>query len=739
MTKAKAKTKPRKKRQADNEPIVEVRPEREWADFDDNDGILEEAKRIFAANISNNDEDRTQARDDMDFIEQPWTEEALAQRDGKACLNADPLAQFRNKVKNEFSKLRPAIKVRPFDSYADVKTAAKLAGLVRHVEDISRAQRVYCHAQGQMVDSGQGWFRVTYDYCNEESFEQDIYIRKIMNRFCVVPGYFEEADASDMVTCFVTDSVPRADYADTVAAGHEWDLDDANLKYWHDDDNITLAEYWRKITKPDTLVKLSNGMTTFKSVMDEPDFKAAFEANNAKLKAESKPQIRIIKRRDTERPYVQCFKLTAFDVLEKQEWPGRYIPLIPMLGNVLVRADGTVITYGMVRFSRDQVRMINYAWSEEMEMGALQPKVPFVGTAEQFAGHEDEWDAVASGRSSRTTYNPHVVDGVLIPAPQRQQPPQIAAAMIQSRVGAMELLKGAQGVYASGLGDQGPEQSGRAILAQKSNSDTATFHYIDGPAISIQHCARIIIDLARKVISGPTMRRILGEDGSEEMQQFNAPVLDGEGNEKLGADGKPELYDLNVGEYDVAVEMGPAYATQRQEALAALTDVLKVLPPERAAMIADLVVANIDAKDMDKAAARLKAMVPPEILKAEQAEDGGGDPEDKAAALQQQVDALTQQMEQLQAAGAQVTEEMAKYKKLADDKAAQLEFDKWKALLESEVKLKIEEMGTKRAVILERMRGNQKASAAAPQAKKPKAPKKNPKSEANSGDGEPAA
>ncbi len=661
-------------------PEVEIAPHRTWADFDDDEAILEEARLKFRENLSGDDANRAAAKDDMDFLEQPWTPEALNTRRGKVCLNADPLSPFRNRVKNEFAKMEPGIKVRPFDSFADPKTAQKLEGLIRHIQDISRAKSVFNHAQGQLVDSGQGWGRVTFDYANEESFEQEIYIKRIMNRFCVVPGPFQEPDSSDKETCFVTESVPRADYEDTKAANHDWDASEETLRPWFDEDQMTIAEYWRIIKKPDTLCQMSNGMKIFESVLKEEDGKARLAEVNARLKATGKPVLRIVRRRKVDRPFVQVFKLTAFDVLERMEWPGRWIPIFMFPGNCTVRPDGTVLWYGMTRYSRDQVRLINYFWSEEAEMVALQPKVPYVGTAEQFEGHESEWDRAAAGDAMRVNYNPHVVETtagpVLVPKPERQSPPQVPAAMIQSRIGAMELLKGANGIYNAALGDLGPARSGRAILAEQSGSDSATFHYINGPEIGIQHCARIIIDLIRKVYTGPTVRRILGEDGSEEQVTFNAP--------NSSPDGKSVLYDLSLGEYDVTVEMGPAYATQRQEALAALTDLMKVLPPDRAAMIADLFAGNIDAKDMDRAAARLKAMLPPEVLKGEQ-EEGSSDPADQLVEAEQQIAAMQQQMQVAEQATQQLVANLQEMTAKANDAAADREL-KWKiALLNAEV------------------------------------------------------
>lgn len=663
--------------------------ESKWADYDNDEAILAEARKNFDLNIELDSENRDAAKDDMDFIEDPWTPEAKAQRTGRACLNADPLTQFRNHVKNEFSAMEPAVKVRPFDSFADPKMATNIQGLFRHIEANSRAKRVYDHAQSQMVDTGEGWVRVMYDYCNEESFEQDIFIKRIINRFAVIPGRYQEFDASDMETCFVTDLIGKHDLPQeatkTVERLSDWPDGDDLYKNWHDDDRVLVCEYWRKIKKPDTLCLLNNGMRIFESVLKE---------KGAKEKLDSK-KLRIIKRRPVERPYVQWFKCTAFDVIDKGEWAGRYIPLIPFLGNELVRADGTILHYGMVRFSRDQVRMINYMWSEEVEMIALQPKAPWVGTAKQFEGKEDQWDNMADGKSSRVTYNADVVDGVAIPPPMRQAAPIVPAAMINSRQGAMELLKGAQGTYASGLGDQGPELSGKAINAQKQSSDTANAHYIQGPEISIQHVARVVVDLARKVISGPTMRRILGDDGQEKMLAFNTPID--------APDGSQEIWDLSIGEYDITVEMGPSYQTQRQEALASLQSVLSLLPPEQAALLGDIILSNVDAKDMDKAAARLKATIPPAILEAS---DESGDEQDTQAKLQAsqaQLQQLQQQGQQMQVAMQQLTAEFAKARKEADDKSAQRQLDWKKALLDAEVKLATTKTQEKTKILLKQI------------------------------------
>ena len=99
---------------------------------------------------------------------------------------------------------------------------------------------------------------------------------------------------------------------------------------------------------------------------------------------------------------------------------------------------------------------------------------------------------------------------------------------------------------------------------------------------------------------------------------------------------------LSRGSYDVAVDSGPAYSTQREMAAERLGELGRVLPQEMLPLVADLWVAQLDIPYAEEISARLKTVVPPEALDATKDKN----PQTAIAALQNQLQQLTQQAQQ---------------------------------------------------------------------------------------------
>jgi DNA anti-recombination protein RmuC len=73
------------------------------------------------------------------------------------------------------------------------------------------------------------------------------------------------------------------------------------------------------------------------------------------------------------------------------------------------------------------------------------------------------------------------------------------------------------------------------------------------------------------------------------------------------------LFNPKVGEYEVAVTIGPSFATKRAEAADSMVNFLKVLP-NTAPMVADLVAKNMDWPGSEEIAERLASQLPPNLL-----------------------------------------------------------------------------------------------------------------------------
>jgi hypothetical protein len=125
-----------------------------------------------------------------------------------------------------------------------------IEGMVRHVEQWSRADLAYDNAFEGAVSSGIGYLRVTTEYADDEGFDQEICIRPIDNAFAVYddPNY-QLPDASDRKWTLRHGVGRPRRVRGTVRFRSPTDIAEAGLgddqKEWFDDKRVQVAEYWR--------------------------------------------------------------------------------------------------------------------------------------------------------------------------------------------------------------------------------------------------------------------------------------------------------------------------------------------------------------------------------------------------------------------------------------------------------------------------------------------------------------
>ena len=81
--------------------------------------------------------------------------------------------------------IRDSGKVIPADDNADPEVAEIYNGMVRHIEYISDADVAYDTACENQVSYGEGYIRILTEYCDDDTFDQDIKIARIRNSFSV--------------------------------------------------------------------------------------------------------------------------------------------------------------------------------------------------------------------------------------------------------------------------------------------------------------------------------------------------------------------------------------------------------------------------------------------------------------------------------------------------------------------------------------------------------------------------
>lgn len=569
-----------------------------------------------------------------------WDEQALKARKDRPCLTINKLPQHVRQVTNEVRQNRPQIKVVPVDDKADTDTATMLNGIIRHIQYSSDADVAYDTAAETQVTIGVGYLRVLTDYIGDDSFDQDIRIKRVRNPFTVhMDPDAQEPDGSDAQFVFIDEMIEEDEYKRQYPDADPVDWDAQNLDpNWYDDKKVRIAEWWRVETRPKVLNLMPDGSS---ALADQADPGA-------------------LKTRKVEARVVMFRKLCGHTVLEEREWAGKYIPVARAIGNEF-DIEGKLYITGLVRNAKDAARMYNYWASQEVEMLALAPKAPFIGYAGQFEGYERKWQTANVANYPYLEVNP-VVDQAtqqVLPLPQRAMPPMPSSGILQAKAGASDDIKATTGQYDASLGQKSNETSGKAIMARQREGDTGTFHYVDNLSRAIRHVGRIIVDLIPKIYDTKRVARILGEDDSVDMAVIDPNLPQAKVEQRDGSGKLQKLYNPSIGRYDVAVIVGPSFTTKRQEAAQSMAEMTQA-NPQLWTVIGDLLVRAQDWPGADEMAKRLKAMLPPEIAELER-EDNPMPPEARAA-LQQAME----QMEQMQAALQQLQGELAE----AQDKNA---------------------------------------------------------------------
>jgi hypothetical protein len=263
-----------------------------------------------------------------------------------------------------------------------------------------------------------------------------------------------------------------------------------------------------------------------------------------------------------------------------------------------------------------------------MEHVASQPKAPYLATAKMVANHKQQWQNLNIENPPVLLYDadPAAPGG----APQRIQPPTMAAAWYQEAMIADGDMKATTGIYDGSLGQRSNETSGVAIRARDMQSETGTFVYIDNLVGAIKQVGRILLEIIPKIYTGERVVRIMGEDDSiEGFAKINGLLPGGQ-----------VFNDISQGQFDLEVSTGPAFATKRQEVLDNLMQLIQSVPAI-GQLTGDLLVKSLDMPNGDKIADRLQiAMLPPGI-----------DPEVDMKRMQAQLQAAQMQQQMQQAMG----------------------------------------------------------------------------------------
>lgn len=561
------------------------------------------------------------------------THEQTRKAADRPCLTINRIPTFVNQVVNNQRQNRPGLNISPTGERAHIDAAKMLRGLCRAIERDSDAELAYDTGFESAVDIGWGYWRYLIEYAGDDTFRKRIRIMPVLDTQAVyVDPDAMAPEASDakwlFVTQWMTNAAFKAEYPGVPLMSWQPGAEGDRSRNWLDKDHVRVAEYYEVERKPRVLVRLANGHVGFEDEI--PDDVLARSKRGAAA-------LQVTDEREVLFPKIMHRKLVPNVILEEEEWPGKYIPIVRVVYERVV-INGKVRYVGAIERMLDPQRMYNYWKSAETEHLALAPKAPWTIAEGQDEGYEDEYAMANRVPNPVVHWRPTSLEGHPVPPPRREAPPAVPAGYATAATSAAQDMMAVTGIrFDATPQERDYDESGRALRELQAIGDLGTFHGIDNLTRSMRRGGEIMLDLLPKVYTEAQVITILGEDDKEQNVKID-PNASQAATEARDAAGKVQkIFNPLIGKYGVTVTTGPSFRTRRIEAADQMLNFVKNVP-QSGPIIMDLIAKNLDWPGAEEIATRLAKTIPPNLLQPEQ--------KDMSPQVQALISGLQQQLQQ---------------------------------------------------------------------------------------------
>lgn len=546
-----------------------------------------------------------------------WPAEVYKDRGSRPSLTVNETRVRNLHIINDAKQNKASVKYRPTGAGATQAAAEVYEGMYRNIANISNAQMAQGMAIEFQVDAGLGYTIIESRYVTPdptpgpEAMDQEIIISSVKNPMGVMLDCdCEEPDGTGARYGFVFSDRPKDEVIEEYPE-LENRLTVANAVDGHDsgwirDDHVRECRYYEVEEEKDELVCDDEGVTVYRSDVPAKLFR--------QWEDDAEEQGKKLRRRDVIRKKVKCYLIIGNDVVgEPDDLPGTCVPIIPWNGRITLidkRLDRVSHTRGMI----DAQRMLNYNWSASIEYGALQSKSPWLAPVAAIGDYMTYYTTSNVVNHGVIPWVHRDEEGKEIPPPTKMQPPTAAPVYMEGVQLAQQFMQSASGQYEATMGQPGNERSGKAINERQRQGDRATYHFLDNQALAIRRQGTIIKEWIPVIYDTQRVAKIINAKDEEEEVQIDPNSPEAHREKRIG-DAITRIFNPNIGNYEVVSDVGPDYATQRQEAFNAIVQIL-TQAPELINKIGDLLFKVADFPLADEMAERLKPGLDPQAQAA---------------------------------------------------------------------------------------------------------------------------
>ena len=492
---------------------------------------------------------------------------------GKPTLEFNILEAYISRLRGEFSKQQPSMKVRAADGLPISMMTPEFNRTIEVVEAHLRAlffdaenDKLQYNIYSDLLAGGFSVMEVFTDYVNDMSFEQNIYVDRVFDP--TLTGFdplARESHKGDGKFCFQIYPKTRdefeEEYGKELADSMKYskDLGGFGWSYQNEKEDIILVcDYYEKQYKTQKIVKLTNGYTVCKD-----EYLRAIERWEEDGVLEQPPMI--IDERSSSKETIVRYRFCESGMLDYTPTNYSKLPLVFVDGNSVFMSEGDTqqqVTRPYVYHAKGIQRLKNFAGqtlANELE-NLVQHK--FMVALESIP--EDYKEAYQNVQKADTLVYHHFLDRktpeVTLPPPREVQRTPIPPEVTNTFKLSDEMTQTILGTYDSALGINGGNMSGTAIANGAMMSNTASVPYVVGYTKGLNRVAQIYVDLLPKFFRTPRSLPILAPSGKRSYEIINKP-----GHLYFNYDAKDMM---------VKVETGVNFAMQKEMALKTITSMM---------------------------------------------------------------------------------------------------------------------------------------------------------------------
>lgn len=600
---------------------------------------------------------RARELDDLRFIDEKgaqWPEEIRKARGGqegggglpavpaRPCLEFNLLRGPVQQVINTARQAKLGLSFAPEGEGASRAVAQAYDDIARAIQADSRAHLARQWAFERAAKCGWGVYRILTEYVNDQTFDQRIVYKRILNQASAyLDPFAQEPDWSDGQFAFLTQDLPLARYKkahpDTKVASYsdrELTAMGDDIPQWittsHGDAGVgvRVAEYWEVRETLNTLILLPDETTA-----RESEIPAEILAQVEKDRGAPLPRRQVCGTRRVFWSLINGIEAIA----PPQEWNGCYIPIIPVIGDES-NLNGDRRWTGIVQFARDAQQSYNYMRSAQVEAVGLAPRAQWLIADGQLEGYETWWQQANTRNLPYLPYRLQTYGGQPAPPPQRNVAEPAIQAVTLAAAAAKDDLHGTTNMPPVSLGQLDPhERSGVAIRALQGQAEVGSSGYLDNlSSVSMIYEGKVLKDLIPRIYDRPgRVVPAMGQDEKRRGLMVNIPFVEKNGQPQPVPPGTPgaEQIDLKGAALSVTAVVGKSYATRREETSDAIAAIMQAAPG-LAPILAPFWLDELDFPGAKKLAAIAKKTLPPQF---QEDESGQPSPAQQLVQLQQQL------------------------------------------------------------------------------------------------------